>query len=297
MEIHLVTVVGAGTMGNGIAHTFAQHGYSVVLYDLTSTQLNKAREIIHQNLERQHYKGTINEAVKAACLGNIRFTTDKKKAFSQADLIIEAVSENLSTKKDVFQEINRFIKPHCILASNTSSLSITALGALTQDPSKVIGMHFMNPVPIMPLIEIVKGQRTDEIVVETLYKLSQKINKTPLVVSDSPGFVANRIAIPMINEAVETLMQGVSGVTEIDRIMKLGMGHPMGPLQLADFIGLDVCLAILEVLYAEFGKEKYAPCILLRRLVVAGQLGRKTDLGFYDYRTDPKNPSVAPQFS
>jgi 3-hydroxybutyryl-CoA dehydrogenase len=296
MKIQQLTVVGAGTMGNGIAHTFAQHGFSVLLYDTATAQLDKALQTIAKNLNRQLQKGKISEALKIECLGNIQTTTEKERAFSQADLIIEAVSENQAVKKQVFKDLEHYRKNNCILASNTSSLSITALGALCKNPAKVIGMHFMNPVPMMPLVEVIQGHDTDPEVIDTICQLSKQINKTPLVVSDAPGFVANRIAIPMINEAIETLLQGVSGVEEIDNIMKLGMGHPMGPLQLADFIGLDICLAIMEVLHQEFGQSKYAPSVLLRKLVAAGHLGRKTGIGFYNYTKDFKNPSVAWQF-
>ena len=296
MKIQQLTVVGAGTMGNGITHTFAQHGFSVLLYDTATAQLDKALQTIAKNLNRQLQKGKISEALKIECLGNIQTTTEKERAFSQADLIIEAVSENQAVKKQVFKDIEHYRKNNCILASNTSSLSITALGALCKNPAKVIGMHFMNPVPMMPLVEVIQGHDTDPEVIDTICQLSKQINKTPLVVSDAPGFVANRIAIPMINEAIEALLQGVSGVDEIDNIMKLGMGHPMGPLQLADFIGLDICLAIMEVLHQEFGQSKYAPSVLLRKLVAAGHLGRKTGIGFYNYTKDFKNPSVARQF-
>jgi 3-hydroxybutyryl-CoA dehydrogenase len=268
----------------------------VLLYDTATAQLDKALQTIAKNLNRQLQKGKISEVLKIECLGNIQTTTEKERAFSQADLIIEAVSENQAVKKQVFKDIEHYRKNNCILASNTSSLSITALGALCKNPAKVIGMHFMNPVPMMPLVEVIQGHDTDPEVIDTICQLSKQINKTPLVVSDAPGFVANRIAIPMINEAIETLLQGVSGVEEIDNIMKLGMGHPMGPLQLADFIGLDICLAIMEVLHQEFGQSKYAPSVLLRKLVAAGHLGRKTGIGFYNYTKDFKNPSVARQF-
>lgn len=296
MNIQQITVVGAGTMGNGIAHTFAQHGFSVLLYDTARAQLDKALQTIAKNLDRQLQKGKISEALKIECLNKIQTTTEKEQAFSQADLIIEAVSESQVVKKQVFEDIERSRKDNCILASNTSSLSITALGTLCKNPSKVIGMHFMNPVPMMPLVEVIRGHDTAPEVVETICQLSKQIHKTPLIVLDAPGFVANRIAIPMINEAIETLLQGVSGVEEIDKIMKLGMGHPMGPLQLADFIGLDICLAIMEVLHQEFGQSKYAPSVLLRKLVAAGHLGRKTGIGFYNYTKDLKNPSVSGQF-
>lgn len=296
MTVKNITVVGAGIMGSGIAHTFAQYGFAVQLYDLEASQLQQAKESIEKNLSRQVKKGTLSDTEKNESLKNITLTTDKVLAFSQADLVIEAILENKKRKASVFQEMEKYKKEECIMATNTSSISITSLGGLCQNPSQVIGMHFMNPVPMMPLIEIIKGHKTAPAVVTQIQQLSKKIGKVPLVVNDAPGFVANRIAIPMINEAIETLVQGVSGVAEIDQIMKLGMGHPMGPLQLADFIGLDICLAILEVLHQEFGKDKYAPSPLLRKLVAAGHLGRKSGVGFYDYQKDPKNPSVAQEF-
>ncbi len=296
MTVKNITVVGAGIMGSGIAHTFAQYGFAVQLYDLEASQLQQAKGSIEKNLSRQVKKGTLSDTEKNESLKNITLTTDKVLAFSQADLVIEAILENKKRKASVFQEMEKYKKEECIMATNTSSISITSLGGLCQNPSQVIGMHFMNPVPMMPLIEIIKGHKTAPAVVTQIQQLSKKIGKVPLVVNDAPGFVANRIAIPMINEAIETLVQGVSGVAEIDQIMKLGMGHPMGPLQLADFIGLDICLAILEVLHQEFGKDKYAPSPLLRKLVAAGHLGRKSGVGFYDYQKDPKNPSVAHEF-
>lgn len=296
MTVKNITVVGAGIMGSGIAHTFAQYGFAVQLYDLEASQLQQAKGSIEKNLSRQVKKGTLSDTEKNESLKNITLTTDKVLAFSQADLVIEAILENKKRKASVFQEMEKYKKEECIMATNTSSISITSLGGLCQNPSQVIGMHFMNPVPMMPLIEIIKGHKTAPAVVTQIQQLSKKIGKVPLVVNDAPGFVANRIAIPMINEAIETLVQGVSGVAEIDQIMKLGMGHPMGPLQLADFIGLDICLAILEVLHQEFGKDKYAPSPLLRKLVAAGHLGRKSGVGFYDYQKDPKNPSVAQEF-
>ena len=295
MNIKQISVIGAGTMGNGIAHCFAQHGYQVTLLDNDAQQLDTALATISANLQRQVRKDKIQEVDKIASLGRIKTTTSPLKAFENANLIIEAVSENKAVKKMVFQEADQIKSKDCVLASNTSSISITALGALTSQPQQVIGMHFMNPVPMMPLVEIIVGHDTDATVVQQITELSHAIGKTPLVVQDAPGFVANRILMPMINEAIETLLQGIGGVTEIDQIMKLGMGHPMGPLQLADFIGLDVCLAILEVMHQEFGKDKYAPSTLLRKLVAANHLGRKTGIGFYDYRKDPKNPTVAPQ--
>lgn len=296
MAIQHITVVGAGTMGNGIAHCFAQNGFSVTLCDPNQQQLHSAIDNISKNLDRQVKKGTLTTDQKVASLERIQTSTDPVLAYPQADLIIEAVPEKLMVKESVLGQIAQYKKDNCIIASNTSSLSITALGAMTSTPEQVIGMHFMNPVPMMPLVEIIVGHCTAKETVTTTAAMAQQIQKTPLIVNDYPGFVANRIALPMINEAIEALEQGVGGVSEIDQIMKLGMGHPMGPLQLADFIGLDVCLAILEVLHQELGKDKYAPSILLRKMVLAQHLGRKTGIGFYDYQEDTKNPQVAAQF-
>lgn len=297
MTFNRITVVGAGTMGNGIAHVFAQHGFNVTLCDPNQAQLDFALETISKNLDRQLQKGKLTQESKAASLNNIETSTHPKLIFPHSDLIIEAVPENISIKREVFKQIGTYKSKHCLVASNTSSLSITALGAMTQTPEQFIGMHFMNPVPVMPLVEVIVGHRTAQKTVDAVVALSQKINKKPFIVNDYPGFIANRIALPMINEAIEALEQGVGGVLEIDQIMKLGMGHPMGPLQLADFIGLDVCLAILEILHKELGKDKYAPSILLRKMVLAQHLGRKSGIGFYDYQSDIKNPTIAPQFT
>lgn len=296
MNVEQVTVIGAGTMGNGIAHCMAQYGHTTTLYDLNRKLLDKAFVVINNNMDRQIQKGILTAQQKEASLNRIQLTTDSAKAYSQADLIIEAVSEKIEVKKSVLNEVIQYKPSHCLVASNTSSLSITALAAHLPFPEQYAGMHFMNPVPMMPLVEIIAGFHTAKETVKTLQIISKKIGKTPIVVQDSPGFVANRIVLPMINEAIETLQQNISGVREIDQIMKLGMGHPMGPLQLADFIGLDVCLAILEVLHEELGQDKYAPAPLLRKMVVAKQLGKKSGIGFYNYQTDSKNPPVAHQF-
>lgn len=278
-------------MGNGIAHCFAQEGYEVHLVDLNQEALTAALNRIEKNMQRQVTKGTLMEEEKRAALGRIKTFTQLQSAVQKSDLVIEAATENISVKEKLFREIDQWAPAHSILASNTSSLSITALGAFTQRAEKVVGMHFMNPVPIMQLIEIIRGQKTAQSTLDKIESLSKTLGKVPLMAKDYPGFIANRILLPMINEAIETLFQGVGGVYEIDEMMKLGMGHPMGPLRLADFIGLDVCLAVLEVLYKGFGQPKYAPSPLLVNLVQAGQLGIKTKNGFYDYQEDLKNPT------
>ncbi len=286
-----ITVIGSGTMGNGIAHCFAQYGFEVCLVDINPEALKAALNRIEKNMHRQVTKGVLSEGEKQEALSRIKTSTQLKSAVQASDLIIEAATENIAIKENLFKEMDASAPPHCILASNTSSLSITALGAFTQRPEKVVGMHFMNPVPIMQLIEIIKGQQTSQATLDEIESLSKTLEKVPLMAKDYPGFIANRILLPMINEAIETLFQGVGGVYEIDEMMKLGMGHPMGPLRLADFIGLDVCLAVLEVLHDGFGQPKYAPCPLLINLVKAGRLGMKTKNGFYDYHKDPKNPT------
>lgn len=278
-------------MGNGIAHCFAQEGYEVHLVDLNQEALTAALNRIEKNMQRQVTKGTLMEEEKRAALGRIKTFTQLQSAVQKSDLVIEAATENIAVKEKLFREIDQWAPAHSILASNTSSLSITALGAFTQRAEKVVGMHFMNPVPIMQLIEIIRGQKTAQSTLDKIESLSKTLGKVPLMAKDYPGFIANRILLPMINEAIETLFQGVGGVYEIDEMMKLGMGHPMGPLRLADFIGLDVCLAVLEVLYKGFGQPKYAPSPLLVNLVQAGQLGIKTKNGFYDYQEDLKNPT------
>ena len=286
-----ITVVGSGTMGSGIAHCFAQYGFDVHLVDLNEDALKTAIEKIGKNLERQVNKGLLTAEDKAAALGRIQPFTDLGVALTSADLVVEAATENQDLKAKIFQQMDAAAPAHCILATNTSSLSITTLASYTQRPEKVIGMHFMNPVPVMRLVEIIKGYQTDEATLTTIEDLTRTIEKVPLVAADYPGFVANRILLPMINEAIETLFQGVGTVEAIDEMMKLGMGHPMGPLRLADFIGLDVCLSVLEVLHDGFGKDKYAPCPLLRNMVAAGNLGVKTKRGFYDYSENPKQPT------
>ena len=278
-------------MGSGIAHCFAQYGFDVHLVDLNEEALKTAIEKIGKNIDRQVNKGLLTVEDKAAALGRIQPFTDLSDALTSADLVVEAATENQALKAKIFQQMDEAAPAHCILATNTSSLSITTLASYTQRPEKVIGMHFMNPVPVMRLVEIIKGYQTDEATLATIEDLTRTIEKVPLVAADYPGFVANRILLPMINEAIETLFQGVGTVEAIDEMMKLGMGHPMGPLRLADFIGLDVCLSVLEVLHNGFGKDKYAPCPLLRNMVAAGNLGVKTKRGFYDYSENPKQPT------
>ena len=291
-----ITVIGSGTMGNGIAHCFAQNEFNVQLVDLSEDQLERALEVIQKNLDRQVTKAILTEAQKDACLKHIQTSTNLDKALANADLVIEAASENIAVKEKLFRQMDAIAPADCILASNTSSISITKLASFTNRPEKVIGMHFMNPVPVMRLIEVIQGFKTEEQTLNQILDLSKQLDKIPLLAQDYPGFVANRILLPMINEAIETLFQGVGGVYEIDNMMKLGMGHPMGPLQLADFIGLDVCLSVLEVLHEGFGAAKYAPAPLLVNMVQAGNLGVKSGIGFYDYRTDRRNPTIATQF-
>ncbi len=278
-----IAVIGSGTMGNGIAHVCAQSGYSVSLVDISDKALEKALATITANLDRMITKGTITAEVKTSTLANIKTYTQLKEGVKNADLAIEAASENEQIKTSIFKELDAACKPECILATNTSSISITKIAAATQRPDKVIGMHFMNPVPVMKLIEVIRGYKTSDEVNNTIFEISKKLNKIPVEVNDYPGFIANRILMPMINEAIYSLFEGVAGVAEIDTVMKLGMAHPMGPLQLADFIGLDVCLAILHVMHDGFGNPKYAPCPLLVNMVTAGNLGKKSGIGFYDY--------------
>ena len=291
-----ITVIGSGTMGNGIAHCFAQNEFNVQLVDLSEDQLERALEVIQKNLDRQVTKAILTEAQKDACLKRIQTSTNLDKALANADLVIEAASENIAVKEKLFRQMDAIAPADCILASNTSSISITKLASFTNRPEKVIGMHFMNPVPVMRLIEVIQGFKTEEHTLNQILDLSKQLDKIPLLAQDYPGFVANRILLPMINEAIETLFQGVGGVYEIDNMMKLGMGHPRGPLQLADFIGLEVCLSVLEVLHEGFGAAKYAPAPLLVNMVQAGNLGVKSGIGFYDYRTDRRNPTIATQF-
>ncbi|MBP9185772.1 MAG: 3-hydroxybutyryl-CoA dehydrogenase [Bacteroidia bacterium] len=292
-----ITVIGSGTMGNGIAHVFAQNNYNVSLVDVNEKALNKALETIAKNLDRQVSKGQLTEEAKAAALANLTIYTDLKLGAANADLVIEAATENMNIKLDIFRTLDEITPPNCILASNTSSISITKIASVTKRADKVIGMHFMNPVPVMKLVEIINGYKTSAEVTKTITELSKAIGKVPASSNDYPGFIANRILMPMINEAIISLHEGVGGVEEIDTVMKLGMAHPMGPLQLADFIGLDVCLAILNVLHDGFGNPKYAPCPLLVNMVTAGNLGVKSGEGFYKHTPGSKELVVAPMFA
>ncbi len=292
-----VTVIGSGTMGNGIAHVFAQFGHQVTLVDISQAALEKGLATIRKNFERQVSKGSLTAEDMELALARITPTTQLAEGVSGADLVVEAATEQLNLKLDIFRQIDAAAPAHAILATNTSSISITRIAAVTQRPSKVIGMHFMNPVPVMKLVEVINGYATAKDVTEIVVTLSRNLGKVPVVVNDYPGFVANRILMPMINEAIITLFEGVAGVEEIDTVMKLGMAHPMGPLQLADFIGLDVCLAILNVLHDGFGNPKYAPCPLLVNMVTAGKLGAKTGEGFYVYTPGSKDLVVSPSFA
>mgnify|MGYP001950820379 FL=1 len=292
-----IAVIGAGTMGNGIAHTFAQFNYTVSLIDISEASLEKGMATIARNLDRMVSKEKISETDKNQTLQNITTFTSIKEGVKNADLVVEAATENSVLKTKIFKELDEVCAENTILATNTSSISITQIAAATNRPDKVIGMHFMNPVPIMKLVEIIRGYNTSDKVMETIVDLSKKVNKIPVEVNDYPGFVANRILMPMINESIETLYNNVAGVEEIDTVMKLGMAHPMGPLQLADFIGLDVCLSILNVLYDGFKNPKYAPCPLLVNMVMAGKLGIKSGEGFYDYSESRKAEKVAKMFS
>lgn len=291
-----IAVIGSGTMGNGIAHTFAQFNYQVNLIDINQPALDKALETITKNLDRQVAKGTLTEDEKATTLNNITTYTSTKDGVQSSDLILEAATENVDLKLKIFKDLHEYAPAHAILASNTSSISITQIAAVTGRGDKVIGMHFMNPVPVMKLIEVIRGYATSDETTNTIMSLSQSLEKVPVEVNDYPGFVANRILMPMINEAIYTLYEGVAGVYEIDTVMKLGMAHPMGPLQLADFIGLDVCLAILKVLNDGFGNPKYAPCPLLVNMVTAGKKGIKTGEGFYQYTAGSKDLVVSDKF-
>jgi 3-hydroxybutyryl-CoA dehydrogenase len=291
-----IAVIGAGTMGNGIAHTFAQSGFTVKLIDVSEKSLDKGMATIFANLDRMVAKGTITEEDKSRTITNIITYTDLKDGVVGVDLVVEAATENVELKLSIFKQLNEACSHNTILATNTSSISITQIGAVVAHPERVIGMHFMNPVPIMKLVEIIRGYNTSDEVTEIIMTLSEKLGKTPVEVNDYPGFVANRILMPMINESIETLYNKVAGVYEIDTVMKLGMGHPMGPLQLADFIGLDVCLAILNVMYDGFKNPKYAPCPLLVNMVRAGKLGVKSAEGFYDYSENKKAEKISKQF-
>lgn len=291
-----IAVIGSGTMGNGIAHTFAQFGYEVNLVDICQEALNKGLSTIAKNIDRQVSKGTLSEADKTDILKRIVTHTELSEGVAEADLVVEAATENMELKLKIFRELDTYCKPGAILASNTSSISITQIAAVTNRGENVIGMHFMNPVPVMKLVEVIRGYATSDETTALVMSLSTKLDKVPVEVNDYPGFVANRILMPMINEAIFTLFEGVAGVQEIDTVMKLGMAHPMGPLQLADFIGLDVCLAILNVLYKGFGNPKYAPCPLLVNMVMAGKKGIKSGEGFYNYANGPKDAKPAAKF-
>ena len=291
-----IAVIGSGTMGNGIAHVFAQFGYKVSLIDISQASLDKGMATISKNLDRQVSKEAITEADKKATLANLKTFTSIEEGVKNVDLVVEAATENVDLKLKIFADLDKFTAPNVILASNTSSISITKIAAVTRRPDKVIGMHFMNPVPVMKLVEIIRGYSTADEVTNLIMETSRKLNKVPVEVNDYPGFVANRILMPMINEAIITLFEGVAGVEEIDTVMKLGMAHPMGPLQLADFIGLDVCLAIMEVLHDGFGNPKYAPCPLLVNMVMAGKKGVKSGEGFYSWTHGTKDLVVASNF-
>lgn len=289
-----ICVIGAGTMGNGIAHVFAMNQFEVALCDVNPQSLEKAMATISSNLDRMVKKEVITEEIKSSTLFNITTYTELSEACKNADLIVEAATEHTDLKLKIFSQMDQFAPENCILATNTSSISITKIAAATKRPEKVIGMHFMNPVPVMKLVEVIKGYATSHTVLDDIMKLSRKINKIPVEVNDYPGFIANRILMPMINEAIYSLYEGVAGVEEIDQVMKLGMAHPMGPLALADFIGLDVCLAILRVLQDGFGNPKYAPCPLLVNMVTAGKMGKKSGEGFYNY--SGSEPAVSASF-
>ncbi len=292
-----IAVIGAGTMGNGIAHTFAQKGFKVFLIDISEKSIEMGMNTILKNLDRMIAKGAITEADKKATIENIITYNDIKDGVINADLVVEAATENSTLKLNIFKELSQVCSEDTILATNTSSISITQIASVVSHPERVIGMHFMNPVPIMKLVEIIRGYNTSDAVTQQIMDLSKQLDKTPVEVNDYPGFVANRILMPMINESIETLYNGVAGVEEIDTVMKLGMAHPMGPLQLADFIGLDVCLSILNVMHDGFKNPKYAPCPLLVNMVMAGKLGVKSGEGFYDYSESKKAEKVAKMFS
>ena len=292
-----ISVIGAGTMGNGIAHVFAQNGFNVRIIDVSAAQLDKAFATIAKNLDRQVSKGSITEDIKQATLSRLSTTTSIEEGLKTAELVVEAATEQIELKINLFKQADQYAPAGAILATNTSSISITRIAAATKRPESVIGMHFMNPVPVMKLVEIINGYATRKDVTDTVVSLSRQLGKIPCVVNDYPGFIANRILMPMINEAIYSLYEGVAGVEAIDTVMKLGMAHPMGPLQLADFIGLDTCLSILRVLHDGFGNPKYAPCPLLVNMVMAGKLGAKSGEGFYTYVAGSKDLVVSPQFS
>ena len=291
-----ISIIGAGTMGNGIAHVFAQCGYKVGLVDVSSDALKKGLETISKNLDRMVVKEKITATDKKNTLKNISSFSSLGDGVQNADIVIEAATENVDLKCKIFKELDQLCKPSAILATNTSSISITKIASHTQRPEKVIGMHFMNPVPVMKLVEVIRGYATSDDVMKVVLDLTKKLDKIPVEVNDYPGFIANRILMPMINEAIYSLYEGVAGVNEIDTVMKLGMAHPMGPLQLADFIGLDVCLSILRVLHDGFGNPKYAPCPLLVNMVISGNLGIKSGEGFYNYKNDSKELIISKKF-
>ncbi|HQF29119.1 MAG TPA: 3-hydroxybutyryl-CoA dehydrogenase [Bacteroidia bacterium] len=291
-----ISVIGSGQMGNGIAHVFAQNGFKVTMIDIRQEALDKAIQTISANLDRQVAKALITEEVKQQTLANIQVNTSLKDGVAAAELVVEAATENIELKLNIFRDLDQFTQAGCILASNTSSISITKIASVTKRGDKVIGMHFMNPVPVMKLVEVIRGYNTSDEVTKLIFDISKQLGKVPVEVNDYPGFIANRILMPMINESIYSLYEGVAGVEEIDTVMKLGMAHPMGPLQLADFIGLDTCLSILRVLHDGFGNPKYAPCPLLVNMVVSGNLGVKSGQGFYKYTKGSKDLVVADNF-
>ncbi len=295
-KIKTVTVIGSGTMGNGICHVFAQSGFTVHMMDINQTALDKAIATIGKNMDRQVAKASLTEEDKSAAIGRIKTYTDMADAVKGSDLVVEAATENIDLKIKIFQQLDQLAPEHCILATNTSSISITRIASFTKRPGKVIGMHFMNPVPVMKLVEVINGYATEHEVTDLTVNLSKYLGKVPCVVNDYPGFISNRILLPMINEAILALQEGVAGVEEIDTIMKLGMAHPMGPLQLADFIGLDTCYSIMNVLHMGFGAQKYAPATLLANMVQAGYLGAKSGEGFYKYTPGSKELVVSDRF-
>jgi 3-hydroxybutyryl-CoA dehydrogenase len=297
LELKTIAIIGSGTMGNGISHVFAQCGYDVHMMDINQGALDKAVATIGKNMDRLVVKGTLTEEAKQQALARITTFTELETAVKDADLVVEAATENIDLKLNIFRELDKYCPEHCILATNTSSISLTRIGSVTKRPGKVIGMHFMNPVPIMKLVEIINGYATEAEVTQTVFNLSEKLGKVPCVVNDYPGFISNRILMPLINEAVLALQEGVAGVTEIDTIMKLGMAHPMGPLQLADFIGLDTCYSIMHVLHMGFGNQKYAPATLLANMVQAGYMGVKSGEGFYKYTPGSKELVVSARFA
>ncbi len=295
-KLKIVTVIGSGTMGNGICHVFAQSGFNVHMMDINQSAMDKALATIGKNMDRQIAKNAMTEEAKQQALGRITTYTDMAEAVKDADIVIEAATENIDLKVKIFQQLDQLCPEHCILATNTSSISITRIGSYTKRPGKVIGMHFMNPVPVMKLVEIINGYATEAEVANTVHALSTYLGKVPCIVNDYPGFISNRILMPLINEAILSLQEGVAGVEEIDTIMKLGMAHPMGPLQLADFIGLDTCYSIMNVLHMGFGNQKYAPATLLANMVQAGFLGVKSGEGFYKYTAGSKELVVSERF-